>query len=217
MAAMTLTGMSLTSTNSTRRALHSVAELVLAGPQHRASGHIRLTVTPTGFRTFTQPDLRVDGVDLVAAGQRLPIEGRTCAELAAAAGVRAGEPDGLYHDGSGADPEEVLHVDRDAAAWIERCWAAGAEALARLDPGQEPILWPEHFDVGIQSDGIGYGVSPGDQHVDEPYAYVSPGTARNGEFWNAPFGAARPMRDLDGGSPDAVLAFFVEGRRRAGT
>jgi hypothetical protein len=205
------------STEPTRRALHAVAELVLAGPQHRSSGHIRLAVTPTGFRTFVEPDVRVDGIEVVADGCRLPIDGRTCAELAAAAGVRAGEPEGLYHDGSGADPDEVLRVDPDVAAWIERCWAAGAEALARLDPREEAILWPEHLDVGIQSGGVGYGVSPGDGHVDEPYAYVGPATPRTGDFWNAPFGAARPMRDLDGGSADAVLAFFLEGRRRAGS
>jgi hypothetical protein len=208
--------MSHISTESTRRALHAVAELVLAGPQHRASGHIRLTVTATGFRTFAEPDLRVDGVDLVAAGQRLPIDGRSCADLAAAAGVQVGGPDGVYHDGGDTDPEQVLKLDPDAAEWIERCWAAGADALARLDPRQEPILWPEHFDVGIESAGVGYGVSPGDRYLDEPYAYVNPGAARSGEFWNAPFGAARPMRDLNSGSSDAVLAFFLDARRRAG-
>jgi len=204
------------STEPTRRALHAVAELVLAGPQHRSSGHIRLTVTPTGFRTFAGPDVRVDGTDLVTAGQRVPIDGRTCAELAAAAGVRAGDPDGLYHDGSGASADQVLSLDTAAAEWLERCWAAGADALTRLDPQQEPILWPEHFDVGIESAGVGYGVSPGDKFFDEPYAYVNPGEPRTGEFWNVPFGAARRMRDLDGGRADAVLSFFVEGRRRAG-
>src|SRR5690242_7709301 len=105
------------STEPTRTALHAVAELILAGPQHRASGHIRLSVTPTGFRTFADPDLRVDGVELIAAGRRLPIDGQTCAQLAAAAGVRVGEPDGLYPDGSGVDPDRVLTVDPDAAGW----------------------------------------------------------------------------------------------------
>lgn len=38
-----------------------------------------------------------------------------------------------------------------------------------------------------------------------------------GEFWNAPFGAARPKRDLDDGSAAAVLAYFMDGRRRAAT
>lgn len=199
----------------TRSALHAVAELVLAGPQHRSSGHIRLAVTASGFRTFAGPDLRVDGVDLVTAGRRLPIDGSTCADLAAAAGVRAGGPADLYRDGSGVGPDQVLRIDAEAAGWIERCWAAGADALTRLDPDQEPILWPEHFDVGIDSGGLGFGVSPGDAYLDEPYAYVNPGQPRTGSFWNAPFGAARPMRDLRDGNPEAVLAFFVDGRRSA--
>ena len=36
---------------ATRRSLHAVAERVLAGPQYRAAGTIRLRVTPGGFGT----------------------------------------------------------------------------------------------------------------------------------------------------------------------
>lgn len=201
-------------TDTTRRALHAVAELVLAGPQHRASGTIRLTVTATGFRTVAAPDLRVDGVDLVVGGERIPISGRSCADLAAAAGVTAGAPEGVYGDHADVEPTEVLTLDADTAAWLERCWAAGATALSTLDPAQQPVLWPEHFDVGIlTAEGKGFGVSPGDTYLDEPYAYVSPASPRTGAFWNAPFGAARPMRELG----DGLLAFFTEGRERAGT
>ena len=80
-------------------------------------------------------------------------------------------------------------------------------------PGEEPVLWPEHFDLGISIDEVNYGVSPGDAHVPEPYAYVGPWTPREGAFWNKPFGATRPM----GESPDAraLVAFFREGARRA--
>jgi hypothetical protein len=60
----------------------------------------------------------------------------------------------------------------------------------------------------------GYGVSPGNKFVAEPYAYVNPPSARAGGFWNTPFGA-RPMRELDDAGPDAVLAFFAEARRRS--
>ena len=35
--------------SATRRSLHAVAEQLLAGPQHRAQGTIRLQVTPGGF------------------------------------------------------------------------------------------------------------------------------------------------------------------------
>lgn len=42
--------------------------------------------------------------------------------------------------------------------------------------------------------------------------YVTRPTPRRGPFWNAPFGAARLMRELDDVRPDTVLAAFTEGR-----
>jgi hypothetical protein len=195
----------------TRRSLHAVAELVLAGPQHRRTGEIALLVEPAGFRTLTDRTLSVDGTDLVAGDRRIPIDGSTCAELAAAAGVVAGAPEGLYRDGSGVAPGETLHLDASATAWIEQSWASGAAALSRLAPGEQPILWPEHFDVGIELDGVSYGVSPGDGYLGEPYAYVNPGEHADHAYWNAPFGSARAMRKLAG--PDAVYEYFAEGRR----
>jgi hypothetical protein len=198
----------------TRRALHAVAELVMAGPQHRRTGEIKLFVCPGGFRTATEPDLRVEGGDLIAGDLRLPIDGRTAAELADAVGVDAGAPQDLYHDGSGVKPDEPLALDPAAARWLEACWTAGDHALRRVAPDQQPILWPEHFDVGILDGDIAHGVSPGDTFLPEPYAYVTPPTPRVGPFWNAPFGAARLMRDLDQADPDTVLAFFTEARTR---
>jgi hypothetical protein len=212
-----LTTISPQSLEVTRRSLHGVAELVLAGPQHRRSETIRLLTHPGGFRTFSRPDLRVEGGDLIADGNRIGIDGHTCAELADAAGTDVGAPEGLYHDGSGVDADEVLRLDAAAARWLAGCWASGDEAMRRLVPGQQPILWPEHFDVGVLADSVGYGVSPGDGFLAEPYAYVTPPTARAGAFWNAPFGAAQPMRLLDNANPDAVLAFFVDAGGRAKT
>src|SRR3954470_19313782 len=90
-------------TNETRRSLHGLAELVLAGPQHRASGTIRLRITGDGFATVAAPDLRVTaGALVVAGGRSVPLAGRTLAEVAADAGVEIGAPQGLYPDGSGA-------------------------------------------------------------------------------------------------------------------
>jgi hypothetical protein len=205
--------------NATRRTLHGVAELILAGPQYRRAGTIRLLVCPGGFRTVAEPRLRVDGTDLVIGGgadaeRRLPMAGHTYASLATEAGVDVGAPAGVYKDGSDVRPDDRLDLDPDAARWLEDCWAAGDTALRRLS-AEQPILWPEHFDVGILADGVGYGVSPGDGYVTEPYAYVSPPHPRDGTFWNAPFGAARPMRELGHADPDAVLAFFAEGRDAA--
>ena len=76
-------------------------------------------------------------------------------------------------------------------------------------PDQEPVLWPEHFDLGISLDEVNYGVSPGDSQIPRPYAYVGPWSAREGTFWNTPFGAARPLTELP--DVDALVAFFHEG------
>jgi hypothetical protein len=199
---------------ATRRSLHGVAELLLAGPQFRRAGTIKLLVSPGGFRAFTDGDLRVDGGDLVVGDRRRPIAGRSCAELAADAGIEVGAPVGLYHDVSGVEPDETLTVDPAAAKWLADCWAAGDAALRRLAPAQTPILWPEHFDVAVLDGGAGFGVSPGDGYIAEPYAYVTPPTPRQDDFFSAPFGAARPVREI--GGADEVHAYFAEGRRRFG-
>jgi hypothetical protein len=89
----------------------------------------------------------------------------------------------------------------------------GHDALVAFAPAETPILWPEHFDVAIRVGETNYGVSPGDGFSDEPYAYVGVSAPPAGDaFWNAPFGAALPLREL----PDvaAVTAFFAEGSSR---
>ena len=197
----------------TRRAWHAVAELVLAGPQYRRAGTIRLRAAPGGFATTKDPMLAVVGTALVAGETRIGIDGRTCTQLASAVGVDAGAPVDLHRDGSGVDPDERLGLDETAAITLAEAFTVGDAATRALFPEETPVLWPEHFDLGISVQEVNYGVSPGDGYLDEPYAYVSPWTRREGAFWNAPFGAARPLRELPGA--DAVLAFFTEGRRLA--
>jgi hypothetical protein len=198
---------------ATRRALHGVAELVLAGPEHRRTGEIALHVTPDGFRTVAGPDLRVAGDRLVAGEHSVPLAGSTFRALAEAAGVDVGAPVDLYHEGSGARPDDPVAVDPAAAAYLESCFALGDAALRAFAPDEQPILWPEHFDVGITLDEVNYGVSPGDGYLGEPYAYVGPWQRRTGPFWTAPFGAVRPVREF--ADADALAAFFAEGRERA--
>ncbi len=201
---------------TTRRGLHAVAELVLAGPQYRRTGTIRLVVSPGGFATWTESPLAVDGVDLLTGGGRLPMSGTTCAALGRAVGVTAAGPAGVYGDGSGVPPDEVLELDAAVSRWLEACWAAGDVALRRIAPNERPILWPEHLDVAVIADGIGYGVSPGDALLPHPYAYVSPPEPLADPFWNAPFGAAHMITEPGGADPDELFTFFAEGRQRAG-
>ena len=196
---------------ATRRALHAVAEQVLAGPQYRSAGTIRLNITPGGFGQVKGP-LRVEGDELVGERGRVRLRG-TITELAAALAVEPGAPEGLYSDHAELGPADPIDVDPAAAAEIADWLARGDQALRALAPDVEPVLWPEHFDLGIQLDEVNYGISPGDAGHPRPYAYVGPWKLRTGPFWNAPFGALRAADEL----PDtaAVLAFFSEGRAAA--
>ncbi|GGM13746.1 hypothetical protein ACFFX1_32025 [Dactylosporangium sucinum] len=198
-------------TNETRRSFHGLAELVLAGPQHRRSGTIRLRVTPTGFATVADPVLAVEADALVVGDRRFPLAGQTLADLATEADVEVGAPKDLYSDGSGASPGD--RVVTDGAAELLAALTTGDAALRRLTTDAAPVLWPEHFDVGVSLDEVNYGVSTGDSAIDEPYAYVGPWKPREGAFWNVSFGAAVPLRDL--GDTAGVFAFFEEGRSRA--
>jgi hypothetical protein len=189
----------------TRRSWHGLAELVLAGPQYRRSGTIRLRIVDGGFATVKEPQLSVVG-DRVGD---VPVEGLTFAEVAERVGVDVGAPEGVYGDGSRVRAEERITVP-DARALGEAFNRADA-ALREFAKDQTPVLWPEHFDVGITVGECNYGVSLGDDAIDEPYAYVGPWTPRTGPFWTESFGAARRLNDLDD-----IVAFFDEGRANLG-
>jgi hypothetical protein len=197
-----------------RRSLHAVAELILAGPQYRATGRLRLRVMPGGFATAFQPDVRVQ-CSRVAAGESMSeISGQTARVLGERLGIAAGRPEGAYRDGSGVGIDEPLALGSGHAAAVLDALALGNDALAAFAPAETPVLWPEHFDVAIRVDDVNYGVSPGDGFIAEPYAYVGVGQVPAGDaFWNAPFGAARPLRELDG--LGGTVTFFAEGRERA--
>ena len=196
----------------TRRSLHGVAELVLAGPQYDACGEIRLRVVPGGFSTVGVPDLRIEGLELVTPGARVDLGG-TFAELAEAVGLMARALGDVYSGGPDVDLHETIDLDPDHVRVLLDALAVGDASMRAFAPDEQPVLWPEHFDVGITVAEVNYGVSPGDGHLAEPYAYVGPWAAREGSFWNAPFGAVRPMTEVP--DVDTVLAFFHEGARRA--
>jgi len=233
---------------TTRRSLHAVAELLLAGHQHRVAGTIRLAVEPGGFRTLPLPGqpslLAVRGTKLVVTrngqastvalvGTPIGTPVGTLAEIAAEAGVTAGPPEGVYAKGSRANPADRVSIDPASATTIERALELGDMAMSRFgsrhapERPSVPVLWPEHFDVGIELDEVNYGVSPGDDEIPEPYAYVGPWTPRRGAFWDRPFGAARLVRDLEGrgvrgggggrgaDAGGGILEFFEAGRAAA--
>lgn len=195
---------------STRRALHAVGELVLAGPQYAETGEISLRSVPGGFATTHSPDLRVIGADVVGEAATVGINGHTPASLAAALGVEATGMADLYPDGSGFALDDPLEVDASAATQVADAFAAGDAALRALALDETPILWPEHFDIGITVEEVNYGVSGGDSFLAVPYAYVGPWSPPpQDDYWNAPFGRALPLTEIDD-----LHAFFSDGRAR---
>ncbi len=204
---------------STRDGWHRVAEHVLAAGQFAASGTIRLRVAPGGFRTTAG----IAGRQLAVEGDRLVVEDgalrrgtplTTLRRVAAFAGVVPGLR-GSYSPATDADLDTPLDVDPAAAGDLAAWFALGDAALRRFVPGVEPVLWPEHFDVAITVDAVNYGCSPGDEYLAVPYLYVGPHEPPAPDrFWNQPFGAALPRDRVP--YVDTAVAFFAEGRDRAG-
>ncbi|MGW4354769.1 hypothetical protein ACWELJ_22070 [Nocardia sp. NPDC004582] len=198
----------------TRESLHAVAEQLLAGPEYSRSKTIRLIPVPGGFATAQEPRLAVRADVLLL--DDLPIgklDGSTITELAAAAGVEPGMPEGVYTSRTTFDPNTPLFVDARQSRILTSAYGLGDAALRALAPDRTPVLWPEHFDLGIDINEVNYGVSPGDALIGEPYAYVGPWRPRTGDFWNQSFGASRTIAEL--GDLEALTEFFREGRRRA--
>ena len=164
---------------ATRLALHALAEHVISPLRVQATGNeIALEARPGGFGTPDIPGggwVGVSGMDVVRAdGERRPIS--TLRAAAAFVGL----------DGAGELSDEALAVDPQAAALLAQVWADATRDLAAFAPDAEIHLWPEHFDVAIELEEVTYGVSPGDEHHREPYAYVAPWSApAPGDFWNA--------------------------------
>jgi hypothetical protein len=194
---------------ATRKALHGVAELLLAGPQHAKTEHIRLRAVPGGFATAVAPDVAVLGGDIVAEGTRIGLNGRSVRELADALSLDATDLAHVYSDVTGLDPEVRLAIDEASAQRIAEVYAIGDAALRAFAPAEDPVLWPEHFDIAITVDRVNYGVTPGDAGIETPYMYIGPWSVpASDDFWNASFGSARPLP----ADPGEVVAFFTEGR-----
>ena len=194
---------------TTRLSLHAVAELLLAGPQFQQSRTIKLRATPGGFGTVAEPDARIEGNRLRLGTAAAVLADCTVADVAGRVGLTPRPLDDLYSGGCGLTEEHALEVEETCAGQIADCFRDGAAALAAFAPEAERVLWPEHFDLAISLGEVNYGVSPGDDHLAVPYAYVGPWTPADfsGPFWNTPFGAARPLSEIDD-----LVGFFAEGR-----
>lgn len=194
---------------TTRRQLHQVAESLIAGPQWRTAGTIRLTVTPDGFAGAAVA-VGVSGTELVWAGGAAELAGPV-RDIVKSAGLDVGPPQGVYRVADPLQLDDRLEVDRDAAARAHRAHSCGANALTAAFPDSNPVLWPEHFDVAITESAVNYGVSAGDEFHPFPYAYVGPPEIPSGPFWNAPFGALHPVdAELDVDALTSQIADFFQ-------
>jgi hypothetical protein len=200
---------------------HRIAEHVVAAAQYADTGEIALRAVSGGFQTTSGPrQLSVIGTDLVIAdgnGTRTaPLT--TVAAAAEFVGIVPGLPVSVYPPATPLEPDEPLHLDEASARILADWYQLGDEALRRLasevGSTQVPILWPEHFDIGITLDMVNFGASPGDDHIAQPYLYVGPhtGPPRRDDFWNTAFGAARTVEQIP--NVEEAFAFFREGRRR---
>jgi hypothetical protein len=217
--------MTLTSSRplvETRQSWHRVAEHVLAAAQYADAGTIRLRPFPGGFATTAGVGGRLLAV---VTDQLLVVDGaafssRPLTTLRAAAAFARVTPGlrGSYPPATAHDPDEPVQVDVIAARRLADWFALGDAALRGfaedLGAVADPVLWPEHLDLGITVDGVNYGVSPGDVARPEPYLYVGPHEPPPpaDDFWNAPFGAA--VSDDRIPTPQDAAAFFAEGRLR---
>jgi len=207
----------------TRIALHQVAEHVLAAAQFAATGTIRLRYVPGGFGTTAElPGGRslavVNGqLEITDADGRHGVPLTTLRAAAAAAGGPLGLGEGTYRPTTPLAPDAPLSIDEDDARRLGEWYGLADAALRRFAPGSEPVIWPEHFDIGITVDAVNYGGSPGDAEFPDPYLYVGPpaGPPVRDAFWNADFGAALPAGDVH--SVEDATAFFTAGRERAAT
>lgn len=208
---------------STRNALHTVAEHLLAGDLWRATGRIGLRQLDGGFG---QPEVTVDG-----ERRRLRIDGNrlvvlrgdvetweplsTLAGAAAFAGCELGAPDGVYRAETVPDPDGRLEVDPDAGRALADWYALVGAALGRFrrnhaeDRPTIAQLWPEHFDLACSMSEVNFGGSPGDADHEVPYLYVGPWSVAPGEHWNETWGASVAWTEV--AEVSEAVAFFEAG------
>lgn len=190
---------------ATRLAMHRVAVYVVSPARRRANGKIALRWTLGGLGTpFFGDDMqvRIAGHHVVRQrGDDVAAEAVT--SLAAAADlVLGGPPDVAWAEPfdvpAVGDPHEELAIDSDAAAFLGDWYGFGYSVLEELrsdaastDPNRVQ-LWPEHFDAAFDcladDRRATFGVSPGDEAVDEPYLYVLPAhfeSVAAEDIWNA--------------------------------
>ena len=160
---------------TTRRSLHGVAELVLAGPQHAQTGEISLRSRAGRLRDDAHSRPAASSAPRCSAGTARSASTATPRRRWPSALGRRGDVAvrGL-HRRLGRRSRRPARGRRRGGRHDRRRVRGRRRGAAVLAPDETPILWPEHFDIGISVGEVNYGVSAGDGYLAVPYAYVGP-------------------------------------------
>lgn len=217
---------------ATRLALHRLAAYVLSPTRRRANGKLGLRWTLCGFGTpFFGADeqVRVTSTHLVRQRRGDVVAQPVTSLDAAAAFALGGAPDVAAAEEFDVPPPGDTGADLDyepataafLADWFGFATSVLEEVRAEADTrdASRVQLWPEHFDVAFEAlpgeRRAGFGASPGDDGVPDPYLYVAPwhlDALPRSTIWNAVSfgGAVLTLAEL-ADSPDQrarALTFF---------
>ena len=177
---------------ATRRSLHLLHFYALSYARQQVDGEVWLLPAPGGIVTprFGERVLRVEGTDLVEEVEGVEVAREPITTLRGAlsfAGVAFDRPRGERNDIEVPDElDEVLAPDAHAVEVLAAWYLLGERVLGALLADAEDAadtqvrLWGEHFDLAIEVGSearkrrASVGFAPGDEHIDEPYAYVAP-------------------------------------------
>jgi hypothetical protein len=223
---------------TTRTALHSLAEHVLAPARHASNGKIGLRFTRHGFGTpFYGNDEQCavrDANLVVIRGEHASVAPITTARAAAElVGGPLGMPPGLYETTTTLEPDVPLVIEPEAEFLLAEWFGFASSVLEELRSGAADAapsrvqLWPGHFDLSVDLGDEDYGArgtfgaSPGDDTHGEPYLYVTHWSdVPDDPFWNdAAFDGASVLYDALDAADDQrarALDFFRRGRQVLG-
>jgi hypothetical protein len=221
-----------TGLSEARLALHRLARDVVSPARRRANGKIGLRWTLGGIGT---PFFGADEQVCVAGAQLVRQKGDVArAEPVAtlrsgAAFALGGPPDIVGAESFDAPPpggfDDELAADTEATTFLSDWFGFAFSVLeeVRSDPASVEAnrvqLWPEHFDASFDclsgDRRSGFGASPGDTAVGEPYLYVIPShfdRVLAGDVWNSRVfsGAMLPLSEFVAAADQrgAALSFF---------
>ena len=212
-----------TEADAKRLALQCLAEHLLAGDLYRATRRIGLrrtrvasvspniswtahvvgcasTAPTSSCSTVTTSD--GSSLDPCSRPQRWP-------------GQRLGAPDEVFTPETELRPEQPLRIAPGSAAALASFFELVDTALdevRRRHAQRSPSiaqLWPEHFDLAFSMSELNVGGSPGDRDHAEPYLYVGPWWAVEGEMWNKTWGMSLAAAEV--ATPADAVAFYETG------